>query len=514
MRVCDKCGQTNDDPKSSDDIWCNRCSNFLGFPAESRAHERRIGVQLLEDRVSVPPGGETRLGAWVRNGGDVVEKVTFAVEGQPGPWTQIEPDEVGLFPKQKGEIQLVFRPRRHWQVRSGLTPFRLVATSQSDVTVVDHVDGSLDVGAFVDVTASLTPLQSTGPEGGEHHLQIENAGNTVMRVRVQVSQPGGELSFTTNPESLELEPGAKGEARITVAPQQTLYGAADKRYPFVVNVLAPGQSPIALQAVHLQEAASTAPSLVLGDTRLHAAPGEEAATTVIIRNRGRGGEDRELELLGPAADWGRIIPHTIALPTAGEAQARIAFVPPAAPPAPASEIPFAVRCFSRNDPERSTVVEGVLTVDPVTRLDFDVQPALVRARWSSRHVIDVENNGNAVADLRAVLVSPAWELAFAVSPAVVRVLPNSRESVLFKARTRRPRLLRKSTARVFDVLLAPATTSIQGMSGQEEARRHVGFEQISILPRTLTALAVVAAVTGGLAVAALAIFAKQIHQLL
>jgi hypothetical protein len=110
-------------------------------------------------------------------------------------------------------------------------------------------------------------------------------------------------------------------------------------------------------------------------------------------------------------------------------------------------------------------------------------------------------------------VSPARELAFAVSPAVVRVPPNSCESVLFKARTRRPRLLRKSTARAFDVLLAPATTSIQGMTGQEEARRHVSFEQISILPRTLTALAVVAAVTGGLAVAALAIFAKQIHQL-
>src|SRR5262249_10919602 len=83
-------------------------------------------------------------GAWVRNGGEVVEKVMFSVEGDAATWTQVEPSEVGLFPKQKGEVQVVFRPPRAWQVRSGPTPFRLVATSQSDETVVYQVQGPGD----------------------------------------------------------------------------------------------------------------------------------------------------------------------------------------------------------------------------------------------------------------------------------------------------------------------------------------------------------------------------------
>ncbi len=350
MRICDKCGWQNQDPQGDDDLWCVQCRNFLGFPVESRVHERRILMQLVENRASVAPGGESRVGAWVRNGGDIVEKVSFSVQGEAAAWTRVEPAEVGLFPKQKGEVQVVFRPPRSWQVRSGATPFRLVATSESDESVIDESEGTLDVGAFVDVNASLQPLQSAGPAGGEHSLELENAGNTVINVAVRVSQPGDDLSLRASPESLQLEPGGSGRACITVMPRQTLYAATDKRHPFAVGAIAPGQAPISIQAVHVQEASATAPTLVLSDTRLHAAPGQETAVLLTIRNRGRGGEDCSLELLGPAAGWGRVMPPVIALPTAGEVGAKIVFVPPLVPPAPASEIPFAVRCFSQADP--------------------------------------------------------------------------------------------------------------------------------------------------------------------
>jgi hypothetical protein len=470
-------------------------------------------MQLAENRAAVSPGGEARIGAWVRNGGDVVEKVAFSVEGDAAAWTQVEPNEIGLFPKQKGEVQLVFRPPRAWQVRAGVMPFRFVATSQSDETVVDHADGTLDVGAFVDVKAALNPMQSAGPAGGEHRLDLENAGNTVVDVLVRVSQPGDELSFTTSPESVELDPGARGEARITVVPRQSLYAATDKRHSFTVGAVASGQAPIAIQAAHVQEAAATAPTLVLSDTRLRAAPGQEATTVLTVRNRGRGGEDFALELLGPAAGWGRVMPPILALPTAGEVATKIAFVPPLAPPAPASDIPFAVRCFSPADPRRSTVAEALLTVDPISDISFDVQPDRVRGRWSTRHVIEVENRGNATAELRPVVVSPEHELSFAVSPGVVRMPASSRDRVLFKARTRRPKLLGKPVKRSFEVFFAPAVAGTRALSRGEETRRQISFEQISVLPRKLTALVIVAAVLGAAAVAALVIFAKQINHL-
>jgi hypothetical protein len=153
-------------------------------------------------------------------------------------------------------------------------------------------------------------------------------------------------------------------------------------------------------------------------------------------------------------------------------------------------------------------------VDPVSDISFEVQPNQVRARWSSRHIIDVENKGNATAELRPVMVNPKHELSFAVSPPVVRMPASTSERVLFKARTRRPSLLGKPAARTFEVFFAPATASTRAPSRGGEDRRQISFEQISVLPRRLTALVVVAAVIGGLAIAALVIFAKQIHHLM
>jgi hypothetical protein len=514
MRICDKCGWENEDPQRNDDLWCTQCRTFLGFPVEGpRLHERRIVMQLVEAEASVAPGGEARVGAWVRNSGDVVEKVTFSVEGAPAAWTQVEPSEVGLFPRQKGEVQVVFRPPRSWQVRSGLTPFRVIATSESDETAVDHAEGTVDVGAFVDVKASLHPLQSAGPMGGEHRLSLENAGNAIITAAVRASQPGDDLSFRMSSDSVALEPGASGEVDVSVVPRQALFAAADKRHAFTVGVLAPGQAPIGIQAVHIQEAPATAPTLVLSDTRLHAAPGQEVAAALKVRNRGRGGEDYALEIVGPAADWGRVVPPVIALPTAGEVEAKVVFLPPLVPPAPASEVPYAVRCRGQVDPRPSAVAEGRLTVDPVSDISFDVQPARVRGRWSSRHVIEVENRGNATAELRPVLVNPQHELAFAVSPPMVRMPASSRELVLFKARTRRPKLLGKPATRSFEVFLAPAEAGARTASRGEEVRRQISFEQIAVLPRKLTALVVVAAVIGALAATALVFFTKQVHHL-
>src|SRR5271169_4562106 len=110
MRVCDKCGWENADAQTNDDVWCTKCSNFLGFPIMSHVHERRMVARLVADRASVLPGGEAVLSVRVRNGGDVVEKVSFTVEGDVAGWTRVEPNAVGLFPNQASEVRVVFRP--------------------------------------------------------------------------------------------------------------------------------------------------------------------------------------------------------------------------------------------------------------------------------------------------------------------------------------------------------------------------------------------------------------------
>jgi hypothetical protein len=513
MRICDKCGWDNGDAQTDGDLWCAQCQNFLGFPAQSqsRPRERRLAVRLVNSQTSVAPGGEAMLAAVVRNSGDVVEKVSFAIEGSPADWALVEPPEVGLFPNQQAEVRVVFRLPRSSRTSCGVTPFRLVATSQSDATVSDRAEGTLDVGAFVEVSASLNPLRSTGSSGADHRLALENGGNTVIDILVTAAQPGTDLEITVKPESLQLAPGEKGEARVDVVPSQPLYSAVARTYPFSVRISAQGQASITIQAQHVQEATVTAPTLVLADSQLHAAPGEEVTTTVTIRNRGRGGDDYSLELLGPAALWGRATPPVIALPSAGEVTATIVFTPPVSPPALASEIPFGLRCRSQDDGGRSVVAEAVLTVKAVADIDFEIEPKRVRSRWSSRHVIDIENRGNATADLRPVIVDYEHDLSLAVSPSQLHMPAGSRDLVLVKARARRPKLLSKPSDRSFRVAFVPAGHPAQNGNREDEDARDLNFEQIPVLPRKLTALVIFIAFVATLVGGALLTLGPQIN---
>lgn len=512
MRICDKCGYDNGDARTEDDLWCTQCRNFLGLPVQTRLHERGVAVRLVEPQTSVYPGGEAVLAAVVHNTGDVVEKASLTIEGSAADWTVIEPSEVGLFPNRAADVRIVFRPPRSSWVRCGVTPFRLVATSQAETTVSDRADGAVDVGAFVDVKASLDPSRSTGSSGADHRLTLENAGNTHASVVITASQPGNDLALTIKPQSLRLGPGAKGAAQVDVVPRQPLYSATDKTYPFSVGISARGQAPITIPAHHVQVAATTAPTLVLADDRLQTPPGQEVTTTLTIRNRGRGGDDYSLELLGPAAVWGRVTPPIIVLPSAGEVAAKIAFTPPLTPPALAAEIPFGVRCIAKADGERSVVAEALLTVEAVADTDFEVEPERVRSRWHTRHVIDIENRGNTAVDLRPVVADPRHDLSVAVSPPRLQIPAGSREVVLVKARARRPKLLSKPENRGFCVSFLPPGHGPQHPSRGDAERRDVNVEQIPILPRKLTALMVFIALVAAMTGAALLIFGTQISQ--
>jgi hypothetical protein len=149
-------------------------------------------------------------------------------------------------------------------------------------------------------------------------------------------------------------------------------------------------------------------------------------------------------------------------------------------------------------------------VDAVGDISFQVEPNRVRRRWSSRHVIRVENRGNATAELRPVAVDPQHELCFAITPRELRMPAGSRSTVLFKARARRPKLLAKPTTRSFEVYVDSGHGA--GTSSSDHQPKHaIAFEQISVLPRKLTALAVAALSIGGLAGGTLAVLSSQMH---
>jgi hypothetical protein len=512
MRICDKCEYDNGEAQSENDLWCAQCRNFLGLPVQTRLHRRRVAVRLVDTHASVEPGSEARLTALVRNCGEVVEKVRFTVAGGATGWTAVEPGEVGLFPHQEAEIRVLFRPPRASQTRSGLTPFRLTATSEADMRVSDTAEGTVDVGSFVELRAALDPLRSTASSGGAHHrLALSNDGNTPATIVMTASQPGDDLALAIKPRSLELAPGARGEAHFDVEARHPLFSGPDKTHPFSIGVAAPGQTPITIAAQHVQQPVPTAPTLVLADERLTVAPGDEISTTVTIRNRGRGGDDYSLELLGPAAQWGRVTPPVVALPSAGEVDVKVVFAPPLSPQVLQAEIPFAVGCRSQVDSTRSVVAEAVLSVAPVSDIRFEIRPKEVRSRWSSRHVIDVENRGNTTTELRPVIMDAEHHLSYAVSPSHLCIPASNRDLVVLKARARHPRLLSKPCERSLQVSLVPSGP-LSPDSREDEERRAIKFEQLPILPRGLTALMIFITLVAAVVGTGLLIFGDQINQ--
>jgi hypothetical protein len=115
------------------------------------------------------------------------------------------------------------------------------------------------------------------------------------------------------------------------------------------------------------------PLVALADTRLRVEPGGQARTEATIRNTGAVTERYVLQVLGQVAAWAEALPSEVTLPPGVGATVQLLFRPPRDGSVPAGEMPFGLRCASRDHPDRGTVVEGDLTV--VAGRDPGPQPA-------------------------------------------------------------------------------------------------------------------------------------------
>ncbi len=83
---------------------------------------------------------------------------------------------------------------------------------------------------------------------------------------------------------------------------------------------------------------------------------------------------------------------------------------------------------------------------------------------------------------------------------------------MVKARTRHPKLLSKPSDQSFRVSFVAADRLAQNAGRGEQKRRDIDFEQISVLPRKLTALVIFIAFVAAVVGSALLIFGDQINQ--
>lgn len=248
------------------------------------------------------------------------------------------------------------------------------------------------------------------------------------------------------------------------------------------------------------------PLLRLDATSVSVQPGGQAQVGVTVTSASDIVEGYRLSVLGSQPSrWAEVVPPTVNVYPGAEATAVVVFSPPSGTGAASGTFPFAVKATSTESADASSVVEGTVELGRVAGLQAKIIPVTSTGRWRGRHVIRLDNGGNAPARLRLVATDPDANLGFYVSPDVVDLPIGGSTTVRLSARARRPFLRGSPVRHPFQVVgepLAPAAGPAPATPYGDPNRAVVdaALLQIPILTRafvTLASLVLVAAVAGG-----------------
>ncbi|MGH9118650.1 MAG: hypothetical protein ACRD0A_12485 [Acidimicrobiales bacterium] len=254
------------------------------------------GAVTLDNRTIVLPAGQdATLLVRIRNLGQVVDGFMVDVLGQPGAWAQVNPPETRLFPDTEGAVEIKFRQPENAPPVAGAHPFAVRIRSREDPNWVAVEEGTVEIGATVDVAVELRPKTSSGRSSGKHQVIVDNLGNTPVWVQVVGDDPDDLFRFTVDPPDVALQPRTAAivdlRARLVRRPP-----SGTNRVPFVVSVLADGRpaatadggfsprkfpwKPLLLAAVALAGLAVAVVLLTRTDVVSQATQGEETTLAV------------------------------------------------------------------------------------------------------------------------------------------------------------------------------------------------------------------------------------------
>lgn len=257
MVVCSHCGHNNQDGIR----FCAACGSFLEWTGtEPSPQTSALAVRLAPADLSVDPGGQASSEVRVRNTGSIVDEFVLEVTGEAAAWSAVQPASLRLFPEKEEVAQVVFRPPRSPEVRAGRKTFGVrVSSSVAGSGVVEEKQGSVVVGEFFQLEATITPQTSEGIDSAEHTLMVHNRGNTKATVEVEAADKDERLAFELDPPRHEIEPGASGVSRIRVTRRQRS-SRREQILPFQVSLEPAGGTAIVLEGAMRQLAPPSAPS--------------------------------------------------------------------------------------------------------------------------------------------------------------------------------------------------------------------------------------------------------------
>jgi hypothetical protein len=196
-------------------------------------------VVIEPTQLSAEPGGQARVEVTVRNPGTIVEnyriEVLSEVAGKgPDVWAQVHPDELSVYPREKGTAIVVLSPPAGLGASSGTFPFgvRVVSTVPPHASAV--AEGDLEVGRVFGLQAAITPMTSSGRWRGRHLLKYTNWGNAPVRLRLSARDPDERLGFLLVPDQVDVPLGGSATAALTARTRKPFLRGTPVRLPFEV----------------------------------------------------------------------------------------------------------------------------------------------------------------------------------------------------------------------------------------------------------------------------------------
>lgn len=146
-------------------------------------------------------------------------------------------------------------------------------------------------------------------------------------------------------------------------------------------------------------------------------PGNVATVRVKVQNTGQIVDEFVVDVLGDAASWASSTPPMVRLFPGQEEVVTVTFRPARDAGVRSGDVPFAVRVQPRQEPQGSTVEEGIVSVGAFVEAGAELVPKNSRGNRSGVHEVAVDNRGNA--SLQATLTASDLDkqLDFKFSPA-------------------------------------------------------------------------------------------------
>ena len=196
-----------------------------------------LAATLHPDVVAVDPGGsasvEVRVHTEVPTG-----TLRFEVVGDVAAWSFVVP-VVEAGPGSPGSAaRVVLRPPRSAQLPAGPVPLAVrVSTEDGDRAGV--AEGTVTLGPYVDLRASLEPRTGTGRSSVRYELTLENCGNAASPISFEVAE-GRALSVHLHQGSLTVDPGRTSKTDVVVRPDRRLLRGPERTHSFRLAAIPQG----------------------------------------------------------------------------------------------------------------------------------------------------------------------------------------------------------------------------------------------------------------------------------